>query len=113
MCLKLHNQKILMLKKNLTLLFILFNLTAFAQKAAIVRGNVYDKVNGQPIPYTNVILKTNDASGSTLGVSTDLNGFYQINNVPIGSRTLAVTFIGYDSLETKVDMTEGYIYKSF
>ena len=97
-----------MLKKNLTLLFILFNLTAFAQKAAIVRGNVYDKVNGQPIPYANVILKTNDASGSTLGASTDLNGFYQINNVPIGSRTLAVTFIGYDSLETKVDMTEGY-----
>ena len=97
-----------MLKKNLTLLFTLFNLTAFAQKVVNVRGNVYDKVNGQSIPYANVILKTNDASGLMLGASTDLNGFYQINNVPIGSRTLAVTFIGYDSLETKVDMTEGY-----
>ena len=103
-----------MLKKNLTLLFILFNLTVFAQKSAIVRGNIYDKANGHPIPYANVILKTNDASGSTLGASTDLNGFYQINNVPVGSRTLAVTFIGYDSLEVKVEMTEGgIVYKSF
>ena len=111
---KLHNQTILMLKKNLTLLFILFNLTVFAQKSAIVRGNIYDKANGHPIPYANVILKTNDASGSTLGASTDLNGFYQINNVPVGSRTLAVTFIGYDSLEVKVEITEGdIIYKSF
>ena len=110
----MHNQTILMLKKNLTLLFILINLTVFAQKAAIVRGNVYDKVNGQPIPYANVILKSNDASGTTLGASTDLNGFYQINNVPVGSRTLAVTFIGYDSLEAKVEITEGgIIYKSF
>ena len=62
-----------MLKYIITLAFLAFNLVAFGQKAAIVRGNVYDKANGQPVPYANVILR-----GTGVGSTTDLNGFFQI-----------------------------------
>ncbi len=98
-----------MLKYIITLAFLAFNLVAFGQKAAIVRGNVYDKANGQPVPYANVILR-----GTGVGSTTDLNGFFQINNAPVGEQTLFVSFIGYDSIELKVAITEGgIVYKSF
>lgn len=98
-----------MLKQYITLICLLFSLSVFSQKAAILRGNIYDKSNGQPIPYANIILK-----GTSLGTSTDLNGFFQINNVSVGEQTLFVSFIGYDSIETKVSITEGgIVYKSF
>jgi CarboxypepD_reg-like domain/TonB-dependent Receptor Plug Domain len=98
-----------MLKYIITLAFLAFNLVAFGQKAAIVRGNVYDKANGQPVPFANVILR-----GTSAGSTTDLNGFFQINNAPVGEQTLFVSFIGYDSIELKVAITEGgIVYKSF
>jgi CarboxypepD_reg-like domain/TonB-dependent Receptor Plug Domain len=98
-----------MLKYIVTLAFTAFSCMTFAQKAAIVRGNVYDKANGQPVPFANVILR-----GTSLGSTTDLNGFFQINNAPVGEQTLFVSFIGYDSVETKVAITEGgIVYKSF
>ena len=94
------------------LFFCCFTLTTaaiFAQKSAIIRGNVYDKNGGQPVPFANVVLR-----GSTQGATTDLNGFFQISNVKAGDYTLFVSFIGYDSLEQKVNIGFGEIaYKSF
>ena len=99
-----------MLKKTLLLCLLTFIVAAtFAQKNAIIRGNVYDKNGGQPVPFANVILR-----GSTLGATTDLNGFFQISNVKAGNYSLFVSFIGYDSLEQKVSVSLGEIaYKSF
>jgi hypothetical protein len=99
-----------MLKKLLLLCGFIFTLTAvFAQKGAIIRGNIYDKNGGQPVPFANVLLR-----GSAQGATTDLNGFYQISNVKAGDYTLYVSFIGYDSMEQKVTVSQGEIaYKSF
>jgi hypothetical protein len=99
-----------MLKKLLLLCGFTLTLAAvFAQKGAIIRGNIYDKNGGQPVPFANIILK-----GSIQGATTDGNGFYQISNVKAGEYTLFVSFIGYDSLEQKVSVSQGEIaYKSF
>jgi hypothetical protein len=99
------------MKKLLTLIIcVLATASLFSQKSnAIVRGNVYDKNGGQPLPYTNVLLR-----GTNLGATTDANGFYQISNLKAGDCTLFVSFIGYDSIETKITLKEGEIaYKSF
>ena len=97
-----------MIQKILIFSLSLLCFTAVAQKSAIIRGNVYDKANGQPIPFANVILR-----GSALGATSDMNGFFQISNAPVGNQTLFVTFVGYDSIETPVAVTEGGIfYKS-
>jgi hypothetical protein len=99
-----------MLKKIVLFCAFTFTLAAvFAQKAAIIRGNVYDKNGGQPVPFANVILR-----GSIQGATTDLNGFFQISNVKAGDYTLFVSFIGYDSTEQRVNIASGEIaYKSF
>jgi hypothetical protein len=97
-----------MLKNTLLPIFIILSYALFAQKTTIVRGNVYDKANGQPIPYANILLR-----GTALGATTDLQGFFQINNAPVGEQTLFVSFVGYDSLSVKVPLLGGGIaYKS-
>jgi hypothetical protein len=90
------------------ILFLLKINILHAQKGATVRGNIYDNANGQPIPFVNVILR-----GTTLGATTDNNGFFQIINAPTGEQTLVVTYIGYDSMAVNVSLTEGgIVYKS-
>ena len=99
------------MKKALTVILCLFvTVTLFSQKKdALVRGNVYDSNGGQPVPFANVILR-----GTSQGATTDANGFYQISSIKAGDYTLFVSFIGYDSIETKISVKEGEIfYKSF
>lgn len=83
---------------TLILGFVVFNSNAQTGK---VKGFVYDKENGEPILFTNVIIK-----GSTLGAATDVNGYYTITNVPVGDQTLMVTYLGYDTLFYDITVTE-------
>lgn len=86
----------------LSLVVSLLSLQLDAQ--AILRGNVYDQETGEPIAFGTVRLLDTD-----LGTNTDLNGFFSLGNVPAGSYTLVVTYIGYDSLTAAVQLQEGKI----
>jgi len=77
-------------------LFLLTALTAFSQDA-IIRGFVYDKENGEPIIFTNVVLE-----GTTIGATTDVEGFYSINKVPEGTYNLTCTYVGYETSSISV-----------
>jgi hypothetical protein len=72
--------------------------TAMAQNGTI-RGIVYDKGNGEPVIYTNVILK-----GTTMGAQTDEDGIFSIPNVPPGSYMLFSTQLGYDTIELPITL---------
>lgn len=74
------------------LLLLLSGSGAFAQTGTL-RGFVYEKGSGEPVIFTNVFLKS-----TTIGSATDVNGFYQIMKVPVGSYQLAVTGLGYDTI---------------
>ena len=92
------------MKIKLTFLLIIFaHLTLFAQKGS-VRGFVYDKENGEPIMFCNVIIE-----GRSIGASTDVNGFFNITNVPVGNHTLFVTYIGYDTLRQEITLKDKQI----
>jgi len=77
--------------------------TAWSQTGTI-RGFVYDKLNGEPIIFTNVILK-----GTTIGAATDVNGYYSISKVQPGTYTLMVTYLGYDTLTKSVTVARDQI----
>ena len=86
------------------LLFLsLFCVSAYAQTGA-VRGFVYDKGSGEPLIFTNVILK-----GTTIGAATDVNGYYSITKVPTGDYTLFVTALGYDTIQRPITVKDGRI----
>lgn len=75
---------------------------ATAQISAIVpyifkvNGVVFDE-NNQPLPGANVLVK-----GTALGTTTDADGAYNVE-VPDAQSTLVFSFIGYQTLEIKVD----------
>ncbi len=63
---------------------------AFAGTTGKISGLVTDKNNGEPLVGVNVIV-----DGTFLGASTDIDGYYTILNVPAGSYSIVVNYVGY------------------
>jgi hypothetical protein len=62
----------------------------------IVRGKVLDSDTKAPLPYANIVVRTIDPP---IGATSDTDGIFRIDRVPIGRHDLQVSYIGY---ETKV-----------
>ena len=77
---------------------ILFAGLTFAQNGT-VRGFVYDKETGEPVIFTNVFLQ-----GTTIGSSTDVNGYYSITKIPDGDYILMSSGIGYDTAQVNISI---------
>ena len=56
-----------------------------------VKGRVTDKETGEPIPFAAVYLE-----GTTIGVSTDLDGYYAFETRDKSSNTLTASILGYE-----------------
>jgi len=82
------------------LLLILICLSSSLQ-SAVISGFVRDESNGEPLSFANVML-----SGTEIGAATGQDGYYVITNVPAGSYTLAVTYIGFRSEEQQIQLSE-------
>lgn len=86
------------MKKQLLLSLIFIFITSFAfSQTGSVRGFVYDKTTGEPVIFTNVMLK-----GTNYGSSTDVNGYFVISKIPKGNYSLRVSFMGYEENLTPV-----------
>ncbi len=73
-------------------LFSMLTLGAAAQGNSI-KGNVVDAA-GQPVIGASVLVK-----GTLNGANTDIDGNFQLNNVPANA-TIEVSFVGYKTVET-------------
>jgi outer membrane receptor for ferrienterochelin and colicins len=69
---------------------------AIAQHGSI-KGTV--KSNGETVPFANVGLV-----GTSLGAAADVNGVYQIDNVPAGKYTMQVSAVGFKNYRTAVEV---------
>ncbi|MBA3707117.1 MAG: carboxypeptidase-like regulatory domain-containing protein, partial [Bacteroidetes bacterium] len=66
--------------KAFVIIAIFISVNASAQPSTgTVRGFVYLKESGEPVLFTNVVLK-----GTTIGQATDVNGYYSITKIPPG-----------------------------
>jgi hypothetical protein len=63
-----------------------------------IYGKVTDAVSNEPLIGVNVILE-----GTNFGAATDLNGRYEINDVPTRTYRIKASIIGYSS-KTKTDI---------
>ncbi len=76
--------------------------SVLAQGSGRVTGTVVDAASGDPLPGANIVV-----GGTSIGAATDLDGRYTISNAPAGTRTLVVTYIGYDRVEREVEIPAG------
>lgn len=82
------------MSKLFTAAMLLFTALTFAQTGTI-EGTLLDKdAPGEPLPFANVILK-----GTTKGTTTDFDGNYIIEDVPVGDYVVEFSFVGYETLE--------------
>ncbi len=88
----------------LTFVFFISMCLHVLSQGATIRGFVYSEDDGEAILFTNVFLH-----GTTYGAATDVNGYYNITNVPAGNYTLMVTYLGYDTLRREISVRSGQI----
>lgn len=65
-----------------------------AQTTQTIRGTVYDADSRQPLPGAHVLLPGTDP---LLGTSTDAEGRFRLEGVPLGRHDLAAGFLGYEA----------------
>ncbi len=82
----MHKNKLLLIG------FILLVSASFALAGITgkISGLVTEKGTGEPLPGVNVIVE-----GTTLGSTTDLEGYYVILNVPVGIHSIKASMVGY------------------
>ena len=79
---------------------ILIGLMAFSsysqELTSVIRGTITDKVSQSTLIGVNVVLVGSDPM---IGTTTDVNGDFRLENVPVGRQVLKVSFIGYETRE--------------
>lgn len=84
---------------NFTIIYILFSIagnTVFSQETKI-RGRVTDEKTGEGLPFVGIFFK-----GTTIGISTDMDGYYSLSTKDKRVSTLCAFLLGYDSMEKNI-----------
>lgn len=77
----------------ITLSFLMFIQIAAAQQTGAVSGIILDK-NSQE----TLIGATISIEGTELGTSTDIDGSYRVEGIPVGSYNIVASYVGYKNL---------------
>ena len=85
--------------KRLFFTTLLAAMTSFAQAQTTqtIRGQVTDVASGEPMTGATVMVDNQ----TTMATTTDADGRFAIQKVPVGRHTIRVSFIGYEPLELK------------
>jgi outer membrane receptor protein involved in Fe transport len=98
------------LRARLLLVLAFLPLIAFAQpqppsSPGKVVGTLVDAETDEPIGFANVIIYTVRDSMLT-GTTTDIDGKFEFANVPLGDYRVEMSFIGYDTENREVELSE-------
>lgn len=85
-----------------------FNLLSVVAQDATFKGFVYDDSNGEPVSYAIIQLQ-----GTSFGTLTEKNGSFVISKIPKGNYKVKITFFGYDSLVTDLELQGGIVSKRY
>lgn len=88
------------------ILFLVFQSSLFAQSGGI-KGQIIEGDTENPLVGANIIIE-----GTTLGASSDLDGNYIIRNVPVGTHTLKITYIGYLPKTEQINIQENRVLEA-
>lgn len=86
-------------KHSILLWIVLTSSYCFAQTTSL-SGKVTD--NGDPLPLANVLLK-----GTEIGTATDIDGVFELTDIPAGDYMILVTSLGYQPYQTKINIEAG------
>lgn len=107
--------------KNIYLIsfVLLFSITVHSQQLTqTIKGKVLDTESLQPLIGANVVLQN---TSPIIGTTTDANGHFRLEKVPIGRHNLIISYLGYETviisellvgsakeLELEIKLTESF-----
>jgi hypothetical protein len=81
-------------KNYLLILCSFISLALNAQQLSqTIRGRVLDKDTQSPLPGATVSITIDNV---LMGTATDEDGYYKLENIPVGRHQIAIQFVGYD-----------------
>lgn len=86
----------------LSALFFSWSLCLWAQGTATIRGEVIEKGTNDLLPGVNVFIE-----GTTIGSSSNIDGQYEIKNVPEGTVRVVSSFMGYEPVIKEISVLSG------
>ncbi len=90
------------MKIKLIVTFLMITFFGFTQNKGTIAGTLTDiDLNNEPLPFANLVIK-----GTTIGATTNEVGKYSITIEP-GIYTIQFSFLGYETLEEKVEVKAG------
>lgn len=84
-------------RSTLTLICLIMSLNLFPQSMGEIHGRVMDAATGESIPMANIVIKIGDAIA--YGTSSDLQGYFRLKPVSVGTHIVTISCVGYGSLE--------------
>jgi hypothetical protein len=80
---------------HVNILCLLFTIYAQSQNLTqVVRGTVIDAETQMPLPFANISVTS---LSTPIGTTTNNDGVFRLENVPVGRHTIQFSFIGYKS----------------
>jgi hypothetical protein len=85
-----------MLKNSVVLLFLFcFVALSFSQEKVVVSGQLFDAETKETLPFANVAVHTFKDNVLFTGAITDVDGRFEIQELPTGTYEIYFSFIGY------------------
>ncbi len=88
----------------LSILLTFLILPVFALQT--IRGKIVDGTTNQPLDFVNIALLKEADSAPATGVVSDEKGDFELPRVPNGRYTLRVSFVGYNTIELPLRVTD-------
>jgi TonB-dependent receptor len=92
--------KNLLVRTTAAIALLLFFAASSLMANGTLKGKVFDKDSKEGLPGANVTIK-----GTSTGTASDLNGAFTITNVPPGTYTLQVSYVGYQTKTATVTVS--------
>lgn len=84
------------------LLLGLFSATSLYAQVGSLSGQVTDAVTGEELIGATVLIVEIER-----GAPTNLSGVYTVNDIPVGTYQMRVSYVGYRSLNTEINISNG------
>ena len=74
--------------------------SVFAQGSGAMKGRVLDNETGEPLVGANIVIQN-----TSLGIATDIQGGFYIPNIPVGTWTVRISYLGFAAINREVTIT--------
>lgn len=88
-------------------LLLFYSASIFSQGTANISGKITDSSTGEGLPFANIAIE-----GSNYGGVSDRFGNYSVSRIPLGTHTLVVRYVGYETSSTTVDLSDANVTMS-